>query len=250
MKKFLIIFALFGLILTSCEEDEVTPEDPDLTKANIEGTVNLFDEFGTPVNKWQMIVSAKQGEYLNFWGETEKDGSFIILNAKYHSNYTIVYEKEGFGTYKKFAFNHENTGGIGQITGTPTLGEKSSTTVDQLKADVIDESLELDVTLGDSNRRGKKYIRFLFHTIPQISNKVFSHYTGRFTMVSNSHTLVLTKEYLQEIGLESGVEYYVQCYGASYYSNGYFDEDELRYVLPNLGFPENGSTPTESFIMP
>ncbi len=250
MKKFLIIFMLFSLAFVSCEEDDVVPEDPALTKANIGGAVYLFDEFGVPINKWRMIVSARQGDYLNFLGETEKDGSFVILNAKYHNNYTIHYEKEGFGTYKIFRFNHEYTGSMGQIDGIPYLSEKSTTRVSQLEAEVIDDTLELEVTLGVSDRKGVKYIRFLFHTIPQISEKVFSNYTGRFTMVDNLHTLVLTKEYLQEIGLESGVEYYVQCYGASYYSNGYFDDYDMRYVLPNLGYVENGSAPRESFIMP
>ena len=250
MKKLLFIFLLLGIIFVSCEEEEVIPEDPALTKANIGGAVSLFDEFGTPVKKWRMIVSAQQGDYFNFWGETEKDGSFVILNAKYHNNYTIVYEKEGFGTYKKFAFNHEYTGSMGQITETPYLSEKSSTIVGQLDAEVVADTLKLEVTLSNSNRTGERYIRFLFHTIPEINNEVFSHYTGRFTMISNNHTLALTKEYLQEIGLESGQEYFVQCYGASYYSNGYFDEDKLKYILPNLGFTENGFTPTESFIMP
>jgi len=95
----------------------------------------------------------------------------------------------------------------------------------------------------------ERYIRFLFHTIPEINHDVFKFYTGRFTLNSNHHTLVLTKEYLEELGLQNGVKYYVQAYGASYYSNAYND-DVKKTVLPNLGYNDSGITPKDDFIMP
>lgn len=37
------------------------------------------------------------GQY--YIGETQKDGSFLVPNVPYFHNYTISYEKDGFGSY-------------------------------------------------------------------------------------------------------------------------------------------------------
>ena len=250
MKKFLVIFTVFSLFIISCKEKEKEePIDSITTNANIEGAVRLYNEFGEKVSNERMLVYLAGGSAY-FYGETEKDGSFLILNATYYPNYTIVYEKQGFGTYKKSNFSHEYTGSIGQISGTPNLGEKSSTRVSQFNVEMINDSLHLEVMLGSKNMNGERYIRFLFHTIPEISHDVFKFYTGRFTMNSNHHTLILTKEYLEGLGLQSGVKYYVQAYGASYYSNAYNDGNLSKIVLPNLGYSESVATPKDDFIMP
>ena len=247
MKKFLIIFVVFSLFVISCKEKEKEePIDSITINANIEGSVNLYDESGERISNERMLVYLDGGaEY--FYGETEKDGSFLILNAKYYPNYTIVYEKQGFGTYKKPNYNHEYTGTIGQIVGIPNLSKKSSTIVTQFNVEIINDSLHLEVTLGSKSMKSERYIRFLFHTIPEINHDVFKFYTGRFTMNANHHTLVLTKEYLEELGLQNGNKYYVQAYGASYYSNAYTDG---KQVLPNLGYSDSGITPKDDFIMP
>ncbi len=250
MKKFLIVFIIFSVFLISCEEEEVAPvEDSVLKMANIEGAVKLFDEYGTADTQDRMLVYLDGGTGY-FWGETEKDGAFLIFNALYHVNYTIVYEKDGYGTYKKYGYNHEYTGNVGVISETPFLGKISSTTVSQLMVEAKEENVEFEVTLGSKETAGEKKIRFLFHTVPVISHDIFSKYTSKFTMTNSHHTLILSKEYLQEIGLESGVKYYVQAYGASYYSNAYYDDINSKFVLPNLGYDENSAVPTDSFIMP
>jgi len=244
MKKFLIIFTIASMFIVSCKEKEKEdPIDSITTNSNIEGSVKLYNEFGEKVSNERMLVHLEGGPGY-FYGETEKDGSFLILNAAYYPNYTIVYEKEGFGTYKKTNYNHEYTGSVGHIGEIPNLSEKSSTTVSQFNAEMINDSLHLEVTLGSKIKSRGRYIRFLFHTIPEISHDTFKFHTGRFTINASHHTLILTKEYLEGLGLQSGVKYYVQAYGASYFSNSY------NGVLPNLGYTEGIAVPTDSFIMP
>ncbi len=238
------------MFLVSCKKEDNTPdEDSIMTNANIGGACTLFDEFGNSDSKAGMLVYLEGGVGY-YWGETEKDGSFLILNAPYHINYTVVYEKQGYGTYKKYGFNHEYTGNMGFIADVPSLGRKSSTTVSQLNVEVDGDNVEFEVSLGSKGINEERYIRFVFHVIPELSHEVFSHYTSKFTMTNNHHTLILTKEYLQEIGLESGTKYYVQAYGASYFSNSYFDDYNMRLVLPNLGYSDNSPTPKDNFIMP
>lgn len=249
--KNIIYFILFSsIILVSCEKDETkTNSDTILTLANINGQVSLYDEFGNTTSSERMFVKAEgNGQY--YIGETQKDGSYLIPNVPYFNNYTISYEKEGFGSYKIFGFEHEYTGAAGEITEVPYLSQKSSAYCSALFTNVIDNEVEFQLAVAGGSDNGKRSFRLLFHTIALISNETFSHYTSKYTLTSSSQSITLSKEVLTDIGLESGISYYVQAYGDAYYSNAYFDDYAQRNVLPNLGFQEGQLVPTASFIMP
>lgn len=250
MKTKSILYLLFlGIILISCEKEEPkTNSDSVLTKANITGAVKLFDENNNPVALGGMFVYL-EGGVQSFWTETNKDGSFMIPNALYFNNYTIVYEKQGYGTYKVFGFDHAYTGQVGNIENTPSLGKVSSTIVNFLDITENGNNIEFEVGISTA-AKGDKYIRILFHSISEISNEIFAYYTPRQLMPANKYTFVFTKEKLQEMGLESGVKYYARAYGDSYYSNGYFDESSRKNVFPNLGVDPEISSPVGSFMMP
>lgn len=250
MKNIFYLILLSGIILVSCEKDDTnTNNDSILTLANINGQVSLYDEFGNTTSSERMFVKA-EGNSQNYIGETQKDGSVLIPNVPYFHNYTISYEKEGFGTYKVYGFEHEYTGAAGEIDETPRLSKKSSAYCTALFTNVVDEDVEFQLAVAGGSDGGKRVFRLLFHTITLISNETFSHHSPKYTLSSNSQSITLTKEMLEEMGLESGISYYVQAYGDSYYSNSYFDEYAQRKVLPNLGFLEGQLVPTASFIMP
>ncbi len=250
LKKITFLFLLFTFVFTSCEEDDPKPQEDTITeRANVEGSVNLFDQFGNIEAKDRMTVIMDGGSPFVYFSETEKDGAFIVPNVNYHPNYTIIYEKTDYGTYKSFHFNHEYTGGTGQITAVPNLSRLSSTYSTSLSIEVRSDTVFFDLgahlAKGRSNTR---LIRFLFHTIAEISHETFALYTNKIGIYHPKEMYTFTKEQLEEIGLVSGTKYWVQAYGDSYYSNNYTDVDGVH--LPNLGLPSEGSVPTDSFYMP
>ncbi len=253
MKKSLITIIAFVFILASCEKDEPkTNNDSVLTKANVSGEVKLYDEFGNTISNERMTIAMLQfeGSSSDYWTESEKDGSYLVLNVPYFNNYSILYTKDGFGTYKKFGFEHKYTGAEGVIENV-TLGKKSTAYCTSILVSQSNDSTHFQLSLSGGSDAGKRRIRLLFHTIPQISNEVFSHYTPKLIANNPQPLISLSKEYLlNEAGLISGQTYYVQAYGESYISNAYFDEYQQREVLPNLGVNPDISAPTATFVMP
>ncbi|OYT16768.1 MAG: hypothetical protein B7C24_06070 [Bacteroidetes bacterium 4572_77] len=239
-----------GFLFTSCQEDDPKPQDDGsiLIRSNVSGDVKLFDQYGEKSAQNDMRVTMdNHGKF--FYGDTEKDGGYLVLNADYFPNYTILFEKQGYGTYKILNYSHEyNNGGEGHINEVPNLSEKSGTYSTSISANVSNDTVFFDLTAQLASGSGTRIIRFLFHTTPQISNEIFAYYTGQINIYSPTQTYYFTKIQLEGIGLKPNTKYYVQAYGDSYYSNSYMDTDGLH--LPNLGIPTTGDTPTDSFIMP
>jgi hypothetical protein len=250
MKKLILIIIAFSALIVSCEKDEPnTNSDSVLTKANVRGELALFDEYGNAVTKERMFV-LMTSSLDTYWGETEKDGSFLVPNVPYSNNYSISYEKDGFGTYKKFGYKHEYTGQEGSI-GSVNLGKKSTAYNTSLFVSQSNDTTHFHLSLAGGSNSGKRRVRLLFHNIPEISNSIFSHYTSKFQTNNPQPMLSLSKEYLlNEVGLTSGETYYVKAFGESYFSNAYFDEEQLKQVLPNLGWSETEGNPKAVFIMP
>lgn len=250
MKKLITLILLISIVFISCEKEEPKKNnDSVLTKANVSGEVSLFDEFGQPVSDERMMIYMENTSET-FWTETQKDGSFLVLNVIYFNNYRIIYEKDGFGTYKRFGFEHEYTGAEGSISPV-NLSKKSTAYCNSLIVTQSNDTTHFQLMLAGGSDAGKRKVRLLFHHIPQISNEVYSHNTVKFTANNPEPTISLSKEYLlEEVGLRSGETYYVQAYGDSFYSNAYFDEDLQKSVLPNLGINDDVAVPTATFIMP
>lgn len=250
MKK-IVYFAMIAMVgFSACKKEETkTNNDSILTKANIEGQVRLFDEYGQPVSDERMLV-IMEGNGFQYTAETERDGSFLLQNIPYFHNYTISYMKTDFGTYKAYNFNHEYTGYAGKIEETPNLSQKSTAYCMALLTNVENDTVNFQVSVAGGSENGLRKFRILFHTIPAISNEVYSIYTHKLTTTGNTQTIRLSKEALAEYGLESGLLYYAQVYGDSYYSNAYEDDYNLKHVLPNLGFKEDVAVPTTTFVMP
>lgn len=249
MKKLSYLIILISIILVSCKEDKpVNNNESVLTKANIRGAIGLYDEFGKSVSNERMFVYMEGNEQIHYT-ETEKDGSFLVPNVPYYNNYTIRYEKDGFGTYKIYGYEHEYTGEEGVISGV-SLSKKSGAYCTSLFVTQSNDTTHFSLGLGGSSDAGKRKVRLLFHTIPEINYDVFSIYTPKFTTVNTNQVISLSKEFLNDLGLISGKTYYVQAYGDSYFSNAYFDDYNIKEVLPNLGYNPDEAIPTDNFVMP
>ena len=114
------MFLLIVLGTTSCSKDkEPTPDA--VTTANIIGNVELINE-GTDngpeaVDNSGMIVKTDGGTAA-ISTTTDANGEFTLEDVPF-GTYSLIYEKTGFGTYKKFNVEHTNSGSSTVITFLP-----------------------------------------------------------------------------------------------------------------------------------
>ena len=95
---------LFMLIMASCSSSDDSPAPS--TQANISGSVNLYDESTTLVDKSNMTVRVL-GTTPVITALTDADGKFVLTNVPF-GTYTLEYEKTGYGTYQKTGLIHGN----------------------------------------------------------------------------------------------------------------------------------------------
>ena len=98
-----LILMLF-LLGTSCS-DSNDNDQPTPTSANITGSVNLFDDGVTEIDNSNMTVSV-EGSSIS--AITNDSGQFTLSNVPF-GTITLVYEKNGYGTFKKFNIVHNGS---------------------------------------------------------------------------------------------------------------------------------------------
>ena len=84
------------LFITSCSSDDDSPAAA--TKANISGSVNLYNESTNLVDLSNMTVSVL-GTMPLISAVTDAEGKFVLSNVPF-GTYTLEYTKNGYGTYK------------------------------------------------------------------------------------------------------------------------------------------------------
>lgn len=237
----------FGLILliglTSCSKDE-NPTPDSITKANIIGSVNLYDEGVTEIDNSNMTVSIDGNPFSAL---TDAGGDFTLNNVPF-GTYTLIYEKSGFGTFKKFDIEHTNTGSSTIITVNSSLGESSTTTVTDLTVSVNGNDVLVSITTDPAGNIGnKRYIRYFLSTNSNVSNENYMFYSSGLISQINPYVITLSQSDLTNAGFLSGQTVHVKVYGDSFWSNEYDDPDLGRKVFPNLNMTTVNSV---SFIVP
>ena len=228
----------------SCSKDE-DPMDT-RTNANINGSVNLYDEATTLVDKSGMNVRV-EGLTSTIEATTDTDGKFT-LSAVPFGTYTLVYEKAGFGTYKLFELNHSRSGASTNITNVPSLGQTSSTQITDLTASVNGSDVNLTITSNPGGSNGNsRYMRYFLSNSSDVSDQNYTYYSDVFVSSINPKEISLSASALSAAGFSSGETVFVKAYGDSYWSNSYDDLDLERRVFPNLN---PSSAAAVSFQMP
>jgi len=240
-------YLTLGLIVlvgfTSCSKDDDQTPEP-ITKANIIGSVNLYDEGTTQIDNSGMTIKLEGTEFSS---TTDSQGDFTLSEVPFGS-YTLVYEKSGFGTFKKFDLEHTNTGSS-TVVETPSLGQKSTTSVTNL---TVSSNANFPVILGATtnpagNQANTRYIRFFFSTDSDVSHENYDSYLETFPANISPYNLNLSQASLDALDFASGSTVYVKCYGESFWGNSYSDPDLNRDIFPNLN---PTSAPAVSFVVP
>jgi hypothetical protein len=228
---------------TSCSKDEDQTPEP-ITKANIIGSVNLYDDGTTQIDNSGMTVKL---EGTAFSATTDNQGDFTLSEVPFGS-YTIVYEKSGFGIFKKFDLEHTNTGSS-TVVETPSLGQKSTTSITNL---TVSSNANFPVIIGattdpEGNQANTRYIRFFFSTDPNVSHENYDSFLETFPVNISPYNLNLSQASLDALDFPSGSTVYVKCYGESYWGNNYSDPNLARDIFPNLN---QNSAAAVSFVVP
>jgi len=244
MKFYYQSFLLFLVLgIASCTKDEnLIPET--VTKANIIGSVNLYDESTTHKDNSGMIVSIAETTPV-ISATTDIDGNFTLTDVPF-GKYTLVYTKTGFGTYKKLDIEHINTGKSTIIYNTPSLGESSSTQITNLDTKIEANNIVLSITTTPAGNNGNiKYIRYFLSPKSNVSNINYTYFSAGLISKINPKEVVLTAKILSDAGFSSGETIFVKVYGDSFWSNQY--ENLQRMIFPNLN---PNTAEAVSFIVP
>jgi len=246
MKVILIsTILMFFLVSTSCKKDD-NDKDETVTKANIIGSVNLYDEGTLAVAKDGMVVMV-EGSSPIISATTDADGKFTLTDVPF-GTYTIVYEKTGYGIYKKSGVSHTNTGSSTYISATPSLGQKSTTTVTMLSANSSGSNIIISTTTAPaSSNNNPKYIRYFYSTESSVSSENYTYASVGLVIKINPYDKTLSTSNLSDMGFSTGSTIYVKVYGDSFWSNEYEDNNLGRKVFPNLN---STSAAAVSFVMP
>lgn len=220
------------LLLATCKKEE-KPEP--VTKADITGSVNLFDEGKTPMDGAGMTISI-EGTDPVLSATSNTNGVFTLMDIPF-GKYNIIYSKTGYGTYKIFGIEH--TGGecgcTTIIRETPSLGKKSTRRINSLSAGQSGSDIILSLsTIPVADIEDPGYIRLFFHTEAKVSHTNYLKFLGNFEIKSEPATIKLSQTDLKDLGFYKGTTVYVTAYGDSFHTNEYTDPEQNSIVFPNL----------------
>ncbi len=236
-----------GLIIllgiASCSEDNDPTPEP-ITKANITGSVNLYDEGTTQIDNSNMTIRI-EGTTPAISATTDANGNFTLPDVPF-GTYTILYEKSGFGTFKKFDIEHEKNATA--ILNTPSLGEISTTKIINLETNVSGNDIIISVTTNPAGNIGNiRYVRYFLSTNSNVSSENYTYFSPGLVSQINPKEITLSNNDLTSAGFSSGETVFVKVYGDSFWSNEYDDPDLGRNIFPNLNMTSTNYT---SFIVP
>jgi len=241
----LLILSLILLGAFACSKDNSIEPDP-ITKVNIVGSVNLYDEGTLPLDNSGMTVTI-EGLSPQISATTDSDGKFRLMDVPY-GDYSLRFEKDGYGTYRLLNLAHAEGNDFTSITKSPSLGQISTTQITQLTASVSGTDVIISATTSPAGNTGnRRYIRVFYGETDEVSNENYSSFSETMLSQINPKDLTITQAKLIDMGFTSGQMVYVKVYGTSFWGNSYDDPNLNRHVFPNLNATHADAV---SFVVP
>lgn len=230
MKNLIYAMLFFSLLITACGGNDDDP-DPDKV-ANINGSVLLFTEGSALAGTNAGMKVSVEGLGAQYSALTDAAGKFVLEDVPF-GTYTLIYEKEGYGTFKRPAVEHKVGGTV--LTDIPSLGQLSTTKVTDFKANPSGLSVQVIATTDPGGNTGnRRYVRFFFSTQSSVSSTNYQAFSGTFISQENPFGRVFTGAELAALGLTPGTVVFIRAYGDSVFSNSYVDPVTKKTVFPNL----------------
>jgi hypothetical protein len=231
LKKYSFLLLLVSFL--SCKESSTDTIVP-ATEADIIGFVSLYDESISLAGNLGMQVSV-QGSSPLISATTDASGKFVLADVPF-GTYTLIYEKAGYGTYKKPGVVHSTTDGSSTfLANTPSLGKVSTTTVTNLTTSQDGSTILVAVTTSPAGSLGNtRYIRYFLSPSSTVSKDNYSYVSSGYISQTNPYQAPLTSANLITWGFTSGQTVYVKVYGDAFWSNEYQETTTGPKIFPNL----------------
>lgn len=242
MKTKLALFFVLVLGSFACKKDIQSPNP--VIIADIIGSVNLYDEGITPLSNAGLVVSILDSDPI-IKATTDDQGAYQLKEVV-SGTYTLLFRRPGFGTYKVYDIVHDDNENT-YLTESPSLGQKTTTSVGLLIANISNDTVILTVSVDPAaSNNSPRYVRVFFGVDQDLSPEKFDYYTETFVIRDHPSELKFTSAELQSYGFPQGQKIYVNVAGESYFTNEYYDPFLERQIFPNL-FWTSGAA---GFIVP
>lgn len=226
-KSSLAYLAVVGF-LVSCGSDTPAPAP---TSGTISGSVLLFDEGSARQDDAGMKVTVENSSPA-ISAVTDAAGKFQLPNVPF-GNHVLVYEKAGYGTFKRAVTDHKLTST--PLTDIPSLGKLSTTTVTAVELTKSGTTLiTAVVTSPVGNAGNRRYIRYFFSDTPDVSNTNYKGFSPTYVVQDAPYSKNFTGAELAGFGVSATGTLHVRVYGDSFFTNDYVDPVSNKRVFPNL----------------
>lgn len=227
---FLILASIIAIIgSANCK---IFPENEPPPLQDIFGSVVLYDEGDSILDPSGMSIRIE--EYgLEHPVLTDDNGEFVLPSIPL-GEWTIVYEKPGYGTFEYWFLHYDDTKS-GEIIDTPFLGKLSTTTITQVESRLDGNDYIISVITNPAGDViNPRYIRYFLDENDQVSEENHSYFSEIITVDSNPFEFSISQSELSNSGFSSGTTLYLRVYGDSFKSNIYTEYYTFKMIFPNL----------------
>lgn len=224
MKNFIFYIAVLGFLASGCEE---TTEIP--LKGDVVGFVTLLDENGKELtDKSGAKVSIDEDQFTF----TDTNGRFELQDVN-AGNYNFTFEKEGFGTFKRFSVGLAG-GSKPAVISNINLVEFPSLEITSLD---VETQSDLVVRVSGKMTETSQYkFTFYFGKDASVSNRNYES-DVRYSVCCLPMTGFDHHLYMSPDTYYPGQKIYMVVYASakasqnSYY--GYYDPETSKYIEPS-----------------